>query len=90
MNKAELIEKVAGLTETNKKDVEAVVDCTFEVITKTVLSGEAVKISGFGIFEKKSRAARKGTNPSNQEVIQIPASNTIGFKVSKTLKGKLN
>ena len=90
MNKAELIEKVTALTEANKRDAEAIVDATFEVIASTVAAGETVKISGFGIFEKKERASRVGTNPSNQEKIEIPASNTISFKVSKTLKAKLN
>ena len=55
-----------------------------------VVKGEEVKLSGFGIFSKKARAAREGTNPSNQKKIKIPASNTVAFKVSKAFKEKLN
>ncbi len=90
MNKAELVELVAGKSQVAKRDAEAVVEAVFESIADALAKGETVKISGFGIFEKKERAAREGTNPSSGEKITIPASNSVGFKVSKTLKEKLN
>lgn len=90
MNKAELVEAVAEKAELSKRDAEAAVDAFVEVVTGTLVKGDAVKISGFGIFEKKFRAAREGTNPSTQEKISIPASTSVSFKVSKALKEKLN
>jgi len=90
MNKAELVELVSDRAELSKKDAEAAVDAVLDVIVGAVVKGEEVKLSGFGIFSKKSRAAREGTNPSNQAKIQIPASNTVAFKVSKAFKEKLN
>ena len=90
MNKAELVEAVAEKAELSKRDAEAAVDSVFEVIEAAVVKGEEVKLSGFGIFSKKARAAREGTNPSNQKKIKIPASNTVAFKVSKAFKEKLN
>ena len=90
MNKAELVEAVAEKAELSKRDAEAAVDAVFEVIEAAVVKGEEVKLSGFGIFSKNARAAREGTNPSNQSKIKIPASNTVAFKVSKAFKEKLN
>ena len=90
MNKAELVEAVAEKAELSKRDAEAAVDAVLEVIEADVVKGEEVKLSGFGIFSKKARAAREGTNPSNQKKIKIPASNTVAFKVSKAFKEKLN
>ena len=90
MNKAELVEAVAEKAELSKRDAEAAVDAVLEVIEAAVVTGEEVKLSGFGIFSKKARAAREGTNPSNQKKIKIPASNTVAFKVSKAFKEKLN
>ena len=90
MNKAELVEAVAEKAELSKRDAEAAVDAVLEVIEAAVVKGEEVKLSGFGIFSKKARAAREGTNPSNQKKIKIPASNTVAFKVSKAVKEKLN
>ncbi len=90
MNKAELVEKVAAQAELSKRDSEAAVDAVIEVVTETLVKGEEVKLSGFGIFVKKQRAAREGTNPATQQKISIPASASVAFKVSKALKEKLN
>ena len=90
MNKAELIQAVMAKAEVSHRDAEAVVEAVFETIAGAVVKGEAVKLSGFGIFEKKERAARVGTNPANGEKIEIPASNSVSFKPSKNLKEKLN
>ena len=90
MNKAELVEAIAEKAELSKRDAEAAVDAVLEVVIGAVVKGEEVKLSGFGIFSKKCRAEREGTNPSNQEKIKIPASNTVAFKVSKAFKEKLN
>ena len=50
-------------------------------------TSEEVKISGFGVFQVKSRKSRTGTSPvGNHEKIVIPATKTIGFKPSKGLK----
>ncbi len=90
MNKAELIAAAAAKAEVSHRDAEAVVEAVLELIEENLVAGREVKISGFGIFEKKGRAARVGTNPSSGEKIEIPASNTVGFKPSKGLREKLN
>ncbi len=90
MNKTELIAKVVDITDTPKKEAEDIVDAVFVAIEKALIDGDTVKISGFGIFEKKVRGPRIGTNPSTQEKIEIPASATATFKASQVLKDKLN
>ena len=90
MNKAELIVAAAAKAEVSHRDAEAVLQAVLDIIEQKLVAGEEVKLSGFGAFEKKGRAARVGTNPSSGEKIQIPASFTIGFKPSKGLKEKLN
>ena len=57
---------------------------------EAIVKGEEVKLSGFGIFEKKARKERRGTNPSDGSIIIIPAKSTITFRPSKTLKAKVN
>lgn len=90
MNKADLIAKAAGRAEVSHVDAENVLDAVLAIIEEELVRGEEVKLSGFGIFSKKERAARNGTNPSNGEKIVIPAANSVAFKPSKTLKEKLN
>ena len=86
MNKAELIAAVAEKTGLSKKDTEAVVSASLEVITESLAQGEKVQLVGFGSFETKARAARIGRNPRTKEEIKIPATRLPIFKASKTLK----
>ena len=86
MNKTELIAAVAQKTGLTKKDAERVVSATIETITESLVKGDKVQVSGFGIFEVKNREARVGRNPRTKETIQIPASRLPLFKASKTLK----
>ena len=86
MNKTELIAAVAAKAGLTKKDAERVVNATLETITESLVKGDKVNVSGFGIFEVKTREARVGRNPRTKETIQIPASKLPAFKASKTLK----
>ena len=86
MNKTELAAVVAQKTGLTKKDAERVVNATVETLVESMKKGEKVQISGFGIFEVKTREARVGRNPRTRQAIQIPASRQPVFKASKTLK----
>ena len=86
MNKTELVAAVAEKIGMTKKDAERVINATVDTITETLVKGEKVSLSGFGIFEVKAREARVGRNPRTKETIQIPATKLPAFKASKTLK----
>ena len=86
MNKAELIYAVANAADISRKDAEAVITATFDAITASLVKGEKVQLSGFGIFEVKDREARMGRNPHTKEAVEIPASRVPAFKASKALK----
>ena len=89
MNKAELVLIVAEKLGLSKRDAEEMVDTVLTEVTSTLLKGEDVKLSGFGTLGVRTRAERTGTNPSTGTKITIPATKTITFKVSKTLKERL-
>ena len=86
MNKAELVTRVAEISELSKKDSETVINATIEAIIEGLQSGEKVQLVGFGMFEVKERAARMGRNPKTKEEIQIPASRAPVFKAGKAFK----
>ena len=74
MNKAELIAAMAAKTGETKKAAEASVNAFVEVVTDSLKKGDKVQLVGFGSFEVRKRAARKGRNPQTKEEIKIPAS----------------
>ena len=86
MTKTELISVVAQKTELSKKDSEKAVSAVIEAITEALTAGDKVSLVGFGTFEVKERAARKGVNPRTKETIDIPASKLPSFKAGKALK----
>ena len=79
-NKAELVSEVAAKTDLTKKEVTAAVDAIFNSIQEDLAKGEKVQLIGFGTFEVRHRAARKGRNP------QTGASKVPAFKPGKALK----
>ena len=86
MNKTELIAATAERAGISKKDAERVLNAAIDSITATLVAGEKVQLSGFGIFETKDREARIGRNPHTKESIEIPATRVPAFKASKSLK----
>ncbi len=90
MNKSELVASVAEAAELTKKDAEKAVNAVFASVQKALVEGDKVQVIGFGTFEVKTRAARKGRNPQTGDTIEIPASKNPVFKAGKALKEAVN
>lgn len=90
MNKSDLIAAMAAKTGSTKKDAEATLNAFVDVVTESLVKGEKVQLVGFGSFEVRKRAARKGRNPRTKEEIKIPASKAPVFKAGKALKDLVN
>lgn len=86
MNKSELIAKVSEVSELSKKDATKAVEAVFEAITEALQGGDKVQLVGFGNFEVRERAARKGRNPQTGQEIEIGASKVPSFKPGKALR----
>ncbi|MGE5576166.1 MAG: HU family DNA-binding protein [Syntrophothermus sp.] len=86
MNKTELIASVAEKASITKKAAGEAVDAVFDTVTRSLSKGEKVTLIGFGTFEVRNRAARKGVNPSTGAPIKIPAARVPAFKAGKALK----
>ena len=90
MNKSDLVAIVAEKMEVTKKDAEVSLNAVVEAITESLVKGEKIQLIGFGSFEVRKRAARKGRNPQTNEKIKIPASKVPAFKAGQALKDAVN
>ena len=90
MNKIELINAVVEVSGVSKKDTEAVIKATFEIIEKAMAADDKVQIIGFGTFETRNRAEREGKNLRTGETLTIPARKVPAFKAGKGLKDAVN
>ncbi len=87
MTKSDIVNEVAKATGLTKKDAAGAVDAFIKSIVDALSKGEEVQIMGFGTFEVRNRAARKGRNPQNpKEIIEIPEKKVPAFRAGKMLK----
>ena len=90
MNKTELVAAVAEQAGLSKKDAEAAVKASTDVVAEALKAGDKIQLVGFGTFEVSERAAREGRNPRTGETMTIEASKTPKFKAGKALKDLVN
>ncbi|NBH08784.1 HU family DNA-binding protein [Amycolatopsis sp. SID8362] len=84
-NKAQLIEALSERLGDKKAASEAV-DGLVDIIIRTVNKGEKVNITGFGVFEKRARAARTARNPRTGEAVRVKKTNVPAFRAGTTFK----
>ena len=90
MNQSELIEKVAQASELNQAAAGRAVKAVVNAILDALVAGDAVRVSGLGIFNVTARPAHEGRNPQTGEAIQIAASKAVRFHAGKAVKDALN
>jgi DNA-binding protein HU-beta len=86
MNKAQLIEAIADHYDGSKTEAAKALNAVVETITHRTASGEKVAITGFGVFEKVSRAARMVRNPRTGERKRAKATAVPRFRAGTDLK----
>lgn len=87
LNKQALIDRVTDVTRLSHKDVEEVINTFLEQILEKLSQDEKINLSGFGIFEVRTRKGRRGVNPRNpSQPIQVPSVRVAKFRPGKTLK----
>jgi integration host factor subunit alpha len=87
LTKAELAELLFERLGLNKRESKDMVEAFFDLIHATLVSGDDVKMSGFGNFNIRRKAPRPGRNPRTGEAIPIKARNVVTFHASHKLKG---
>lgn len=94
LNKAQLIETMAGKEGLTKAAAGRVLDDLMGTIAGTLAKGDDVTLIGFGRFVVKETAARKGRNPQTGAEVKIPAKRVprfipgAGFRAAVAIKAK--
>lgn len=86
MNKKDLIDAIASLTDMKKTAVEEVLDTLGNVAASELARGEDVPLPGLGKLAVKTRAARTARNPKTGEAVEVPAKRVAHFSAAKVLK----
>jgi DNA-binding protein HU-beta len=86
MNKGQLIEMLGMRAGMEKKMAAQAVDAMFDIIVRNVNNGENVTLTGFGVFEKRARAARTARNPRTGQSLRLRKTNVPNFRPGMLFK----
>lgn len=89
MNKAQLIDAIAGDANLTKADAKRALDAFINTTSGALKKGDRVALVGFGSFSVSKRSARTGRNPQTGKEIKIAAKNVVKFKAGSELAGSV-
>lgn len=93
LTKATIIEKVqdelgpAGFTKSRSSEV---IETLLNIMKDTMEKGEDILISGFGKFQVREKAKRKGRNPATGDAMILAPRRVVTFKCSGRLRERIN
>lgn len=90
ITKKELIDHIAVATKKKRVDVKRIVQAFLDSIIVELGKGNRLEFRDFGVFEVKSRKARKAQNPKTLAPVQVPPKRTVKFKVGRLMKQTLS
>jgi len=90
VNKAQLVEALSTRLGEDKKRTAATVDAFLDTVYRTVQKGEKVALTGFGVFEKRDRAARTARNPATGERVRVKKTSVPAFRAGQEFKNVVN
>ena len=83
---AKAVSEEAGLPH---REARVLVDMLIKEMAARLAAGEEVKLSSFGSFEVRDKAARTGRNPKTLEAAPIAARRVVAFRASKVLRKRI-
>lgn len=90
LTKGGVINQTADELSLSKKESAEILDTLIGLIKDSLESGEDVLVSGFGKFQVKEKAPRKGKNPATDEEMMLDARRVVKFKCSGKLRERIN
>lgn len=90
LTKADLVDAIYDNLPIDKQKATQIVEDFIELIKTGLEKDQKVMISGFGVFEVKSKHARPGRNPQTNKKITLSARKVVKFKASQILRNQLN
>ena len=90
LGKREIITKLTSVIGFSSKNVQKITEDIIEIIISNLVYNKKINLKNFGTFNVVFKSEREGRNPKTKEKFIITSRNTIKFKVSETLKKKIN
>lgn len=86
MDLSEAVFREVGLSRNESADL---VETVLQHMSDSLVTGEQVKISSFGTFSVREKAARVGRNPKTGEEVPIQPRRVLTFRPSHLMKERV-
>ena len=90
MTKKEIVKTISDETGLNQQQIKAIVQKTFDAIVTTLVDEGRIELRNFGVFQVRTRAARKARNPRTGRQVEVPEKFVVTFKPGKIMEQKVN
>ena len=90
ITKKELIDRISSQTSQNRAQTKRVVQMFLDEIIEELGQGNRLEFRDFGVFESRTRKARRAQNPRTLEPVRVPSKRTVKFKVGRLMKARLD
>ena len=87
MDLSEAVFREVGLS---RNESAQLVESVLEHLSDALVRGETVKISSFGTFSVRAKAARIGRNPKTGEEVPITPRRVLSFRPSHLMKERVD
>lgn len=90
LTKADLIEHLMQQMQLTRQEGRCLVENFFDELSKSLIEGSVIKLSGFGNFELKDKSSRPGRNPKTGEPVAVSARRVVTFKAGQKFRQKVD
>jgi len=90
ITKKELVNRIADRTGQTKVITKEIIQQFLDEVIRELGNGNRLEFREFGVFEIKSRAARRAQNPRTLEKVSVPAKKVVKFKVGRLMRERVS
>jgi integration host factor subunit beta len=86
ITKKDLVNRIAEATGETKVVTKNILQMFLDEIIRELSAGNRLEFRDFGVFEVKSRRARRAQNPRTLEKVAVPPKKVVKFKVGRVMR----
>ena len=89
ITKKELVARISQQSGQTKVVTKDILQRFLDEIIVELAKGNRLEFREFGVFELKSRPARRAQNPRTLEKVDVPARRVVKFKVGRLMRQRV-
>jgi len=89
VTKKDLVNRIAERTGETKVVTKTIIQMFLDEIVVELGRGNRLEFRDFGVFEVKTRRARRAQNPRTLEKVEVPPKQVVKFKVGRVMREKV-